>query len=169
MLTIESISLQSSYYLDRSYVVYSPGQVSTVERIRSSSQTFSFGYGPDTGGGNTLRMLQYLHGRFGPVASFSGSYRANSWTLQISRQNSSGMFATDCDNCSLIAFCFVCTGCTSPTITSGTVTMAATHQSTTVTTLTSETFSGTSVSSVDTPCISALYGNLLKIRPRAMN
>ena len=81
----------------------------TVERIRPSSQSFSFGHGPDTGGGNTLRMLQYLHGRFGPVASFSGSYRANSWTLQISRQNKSGTFTTDgfeCDNCSLNGILF---------------------------------------------------------------
>ena len=91
----ESNLFQSSYYIDRSYVVYSPGQVSTVERISSRSQTFPTGHGPDTGGGNTLGMLQYLHGRFGPVASFSGSYRANSWTLQISRQNRYGVLATN--------------------------------------------------------------------------
>ena len=53
-----------------------------------------------------------------------------------------------------MAFCFVYTGCTSPTITSGTVTMATTHQATTVTTLASETVY---VSNVDTLCISALY------------
>ena len=93
----------SSYYLDNSSVVYSPGQVLTVERIRSSSRTIDCAYGSDTGGCNTLRVLQYLRGRFGPVSSFSGSYRADSWTLQISRRN--GVFATnhyEIANCSLI-------------------------------------------------------------------
>ena len=88
----ESLSLQSSYYIDNSSVVYSPGQVSTLER--STYQNLPCAYGSDTGGCHTLRVLQYLRGRFGPVASFSGSYRADSWTLQISRQNSSGTFAT---------------------------------------------------------------------------
>jgi len=73
-------------------VVYSPGQVLTLER--STYQNLPNGYGSDTGGGNTLRVLQYLRGRFGPVASFSGSYRADSWTLQISRQN--GVFGSNC-------------------------------------------------------------------------
>ena len=84
-------------------MVYSPGQVSTLERISGRSQTLSYAYGSDTGGGNTLRVLQYLRGRFGPVASFSGSYRADSWTLQISRQN--GVFGSNCyeiANCNLI-------------------------------------------------------------------
>ena len=85
-------------------MVYSPGQVLTVERIRSSSRTIDCAYGSDTGGCNTLRVLQYLRGRFGPVSSFSGSYRADSWTLQISRQNSSGVFSNKLDfaSCSLI-------------------------------------------------------------------
>ena len=99
----ESLSLQSSYYIDDSSVVYSPGQVLTLERISGRSQTLSYAYGSDTGGGNTLRVLQYLRGRFGPVASFSGSYRADSWTLQISRQN--GVFGSNCyeiANCNLI-------------------------------------------------------------------
>ena len=98
----ESNLFQSSTYLDRCYVVYAPGQVLAVERIPRNYQTFPNGRGPDTGGGNTLGMLQAIRRRFGPVASFSGAYRANSWTLQISRQNKSGMFASDCfecDNC----------------------------------------------------------------------
>ena len=84
-------SLQSSYYLQRSSVVYSPGQVLTLER--SNYQTLPSGYG---GGSDTLRVLQYLRGRFGHVASFSGSYRADSWTLQISRQSVSGVFLLSC-------------------------------------------------------------------------
>ena len=100
-LNWESISLQSSYYIDNSSVVYSPGQVLTVERIRSSSRTIDCAYGSDTGGCNTLHVLQYLRGRFGPVSSFSGSYRADSWTLQISRQNSSGVFLQQIRVCQL--------------------------------------------------------------------
>ena len=76
--------------------MYSPGQVLTVEQISSRSQTFPTGYGSDTGGGDTLGMLQHLRGRFGPVASFSASDRADSWTLRISRQNSSGTFFLSC-------------------------------------------------------------------------
>ena len=96
MLTIESNLFQSSTYLDRCYVVYAPGQVLAVEQIPRNYQTFPNGRGPDTGGGNTLGMLQAIRRRFGPVASFSGAYRANSWTLQISRQNTSGTFTTAC-------------------------------------------------------------------------
>ena len=72
-------------------MVYSPGQVLTLER--SNYQTLPSGYG---GGSDTLRVLQYLRGRFGHVASFSGSYHADSWTLQISRQNVSGVFLLSC-------------------------------------------------------------------------
>ena len=84
-------------------MVYSPGQVLTMER--NTYQNLPCAYGSDTGGCHTLRVLQYLRGRFGPVASFSGSYRADSWTLQISRQNRSGVLATnsyEIANCSFI-------------------------------------------------------------------
>ena len=97
------LSLQSSYYLRRSSVVYSPGQVLTMEE--TTYQNLPCAYGSDTGDCHTLRVLQYLRGCFGPVASFSGSYRADSWTLQISRQNRSSVFATngyEIANCSFI-------------------------------------------------------------------
>ena len=83
-------------------MVYSPGQVLTLEQISGRSRTLSYAYGSDTGGGNTLRVLQYLRGRFGPVASFSGSYRADAWTLQISRQNVSGVFLLEFASSSLM-------------------------------------------------------------------
>ena len=45
-----------------------------------------FGYGYDMGGrGYTARLLFYLQQRFGPVTSFSGSYRADRWVLNIHR------------------------------------------------------------------------------------
>jgi hypothetical protein len=31
--------------------------------------------------------LEYVVGRFGPVASFSGSYKADTWTLNIQQGN----------------------------------------------------------------------------------
>jgi len=79
--------MQSSYYIDRSSVLYTPGQVVTLER--NTYQNLPSAYGPDSG---TLQVLQYLHRRFGPVSSFTGSYRADSWTLDITQQNTSGRF-----------------------------------------------------------------------------
>jgi hypothetical protein len=68
-------------------VTYSPGSVLSVER--HSYQTLPYGYGSDTGGGSTDELLEYVVGRFGPVASFSGSYRADTWTLSIQQANGS--------------------------------------------------------------------------------
>ena len=63
---------------------YSSQSVLNVER--HSRQTLPYSYGSDDGGGNTDELLEYVVGRFGPVASFSGSYRADSWTLNIHQQ-----------------------------------------------------------------------------------
>ena len=75
--------MQGSYYLENSRITYSPGSVLSVER--HPEQTLPSNYGPDTGGGNTNVLLEYVVGRFGPVASFTGSYRADAWTLNIHR------------------------------------------------------------------------------------
>ena len=75
--------IQGSYYLDKSDVTYSPGTVLTVEK--HTYQTLPCGYGSDAGGCRTDEVLEYVVGRFGPVASFSGSYRADAWTLNIQR------------------------------------------------------------------------------------
>ena len=73
---------QGSYYLDDSSVTgYSSQSVLNVERL--PYQTLPYGIGSDVGGGRTDELLDYVIGRFGPVASFSGSYRADSWTLNI--------------------------------------------------------------------------------------
>ncbi len=42
-----------------------------------------FGFGSDIGGGRTEGLLQYLSDRFGPVSSFTGTYRADQWTVNI--------------------------------------------------------------------------------------
>ena len=76
--------IQGSYYLDDSAVMgYSSQSVLHVERV--PYQTLPYGYGSDTGGGKTDQLLEYVFRRFGPVASFTGSYRADTWTLNIQR------------------------------------------------------------------------------------
>ena len=70
--------------MDYSDVTYQPGKVLVVERVGYG--IIPCVYGSDTGGCRTLQALQYLYNRFGPVASFSGSYKADSWTLNIERQ-----------------------------------------------------------------------------------
>ena len=54
-----------------------------VERI--PRQTLPSGYGDDSGGGSTDKVLMYVADRFGPVTSFSGTYRADRWELVIQR------------------------------------------------------------------------------------
>ena len=86
--------MQGSYYLAHSNVTYSPGSVLSVER--QSYQTLPCGYGSDTGGCRTDKILKYIVGRFGSVASFSGSYVANGWTLNMQRTNlPSGILETE--------------------------------------------------------------------------
>ena len=77
--------------MEQSDVTYSSGSVLDVER--HSYQTLPYGYGiDDAGGGNTDKLLKYIVGRFGPVASFSGSYRADAWTLNIHQVNTTGHY-----------------------------------------------------------------------------
>ena len=47
-------------------------------------------YGSDDGGGDAVGLLKYLTQRFGPVSTFSGSYYAGTWALQITGNSSSG-------------------------------------------------------------------------------
>ena len=79
------IALQSSYYLDTSSVVDINDRVETIENV--SRREFPSGYGEDSGGGNTVKLLESTVARFGPIASFRGTYRSNRWTLPISQMN----------------------------------------------------------------------------------
>ena len=89
--TATSSCMQGSYYLDYSNVTYSDQSVLNVER--HTYQILPCGYGSDTGGCKTDKILSYVVGRFGPVSSFSGSYRADDWTLNIVRGNTpSGLY-----------------------------------------------------------------------------
>lgn len=75
--------LQGSFYLSDSSVSYSSGTVLNYER--HAYGTIPLGLGDDSGGGNTVKQLEYVVCRFGPIASFTASYRANRWTLNIER------------------------------------------------------------------------------------
>ena len=73
---------KSSYY--NSTVSSIPASAIRHTEILSRSEG-SFGYGLDIEGGKTADLLLYLQGRFGPVTSFSGSYSADRWELNIHR------------------------------------------------------------------------------------
>ena len=74
--------IQSGYY--NSTVSSTPSNAILVTEILSRPDNHN-GYGTDLGGGDTVELLLYLQQRFGPVSSFSGSYRADRWDLTINR------------------------------------------------------------------------------------
>ena len=88
---LSSPIIQGGYHQQN--VSYSSGQLIEVEE--HSRDTLPSGYGSDDGGGHTVDLLLYLTERFGPVSSFSGSYRADRWTINI--ELSDGM-STVCHN-----------------------------------------------------------------------
>ena len=57
----------------------------TAEKV--SRLEFPSGYGKDGGGGNTVKLLESTIARFGPIASFRGTYQANRWSLRITQRN----------------------------------------------------------------------------------
>ena len=81
-------ALQSSFFPDNSSVVDTNDRVKAIEKV--GRQDFPSGYGEDSGGGNTVKLLESTVARFGPIASFRGTYRANRWTLPIALENTSG-------------------------------------------------------------------------------
>ena len=86
MYRIICLLYQSGYY--NSTVTATSGSIGVVETLSRSNRLS--GYGSDTGGGRTAKQLVYLAQRFGPVTSFSGSYRADRWTLNINRSAGPG-------------------------------------------------------------------------------
>ena len=66
------------------------GNIREVETLPSSKGLYGYGVGGRTlygygVGGRTAELLAYLVQQFGPVTSFSGSYKAENWTLNINR------------------------------------------------------------------------------------
>ncbi|CAH3188819.1 unnamed protein product, partial [Porites evermanni] len=76
-----------SYYLDESSVSGDVKQVQAIERKRYRNSEWPRGYGSDSGGGNTVGLLKKVYNRFGVVTSFTGTYRANEWSLVIRSSN----------------------------------------------------------------------------------
>ena len=70
--------------MDVSDVLYPTGAVESVERV-SNILLPSLANGFDEHGDHTLQALKYLMERFGSVASFTGTYEADRWTLTIDR------------------------------------------------------------------------------------
>ena len=77
--------MQSSYYLNTSRVTGVSSRVTTVEKV--SRQEFPSGHGDDSGGGNTVKLIESTVARFGPIASFRGTYRSRSWALTVTQRN----------------------------------------------------------------------------------
>lgn len=74
-----------AFYLAESSVSGDVNQVETIERKSScDSELWKWGFGSDTGGGDTVGLLkQLVCNRFGVVTSFTGTYRAYEWSLVV--------------------------------------------------------------------------------------
>ena len=80
---------KGGFYVVRSEISFTPGRVLAVEK--PSQTVLSYAYGSESR--YTIKVLQYVANRFGPVASFTGTYRATSWRLNIHRRSADlGMF-----------------------------------------------------------------------------
>ena len=99
--------LQSSYYQYNSSVSYTSGRVQSVEKPNHREIPYVYGYGEDSGGGDTAKLLQYLVNRFGSVASFSGTYRANRWRVNMIFQE--GMCMCMCNVNNNVMYVNTCT------------------------------------------------------------
>ena len=73
-----------SYYLDRTSVI--PDQNSSVIKVVERQSKVQCGHGDDESSGNTPKLLGYIQHRFGSIASFTGSYRADEWGLTMRSQ-----------------------------------------------------------------------------------
>nr|XP_006822809.1 PREDICTED: uncharacterized protein LOC102802640 isoform X2 [Saccoglossus kowalevskii] len=77
-VVIEKIVL-FAYYVAESGFTFDVGRVRTTEK----SQDIACGYGSDTGGCYTTDLLKYARDRYGGVTSFSGTYKADEWSLRL--------------------------------------------------------------------------------------
>ncbi|XP_070550008.1 uncharacterized protein [Ptychodera flava] len=80
-ITIDRV-ISIAYFDDETTVVAREGAVNTIESLKYTNAIPS-GYGDDSGGGDTVGLLMYINGRFGPVTSFSGTYKADEWHLSV--------------------------------------------------------------------------------------
>ena len=54
-----------------------------VNEIETRGREIACAYGDDSAGCNTAELLLDLQQQFGPVCSFSGTYRADKWVVNI--------------------------------------------------------------------------------------
>ncbi|CAB4002788.1 myosin light chain kinase, smooth muscle-like, partial [Paramuricea clavata] len=85
-ITISKVILVSHYILESS-VSGDVSRVKNIERIGTINSEWSTGYGSDLGGGGTVKTLKQIHKIFGVVTSFTGTYKANEWSLKLSPYN----------------------------------------------------------------------------------
>lgn len=86
VLCFQSSSSNSWSSFRNSSVVAPPGQVLTVQngpRYFGDSQQY-FDYGPN---GDAEKLLTAIYRDYGPVSSFTGTYQADVWRLNINRKN----------------------------------------------------------------------------------
>ncbi|KAJ7361912.1 hypothetical protein OS493_014558 [Desmophyllum pertusum] len=80
-ITITKVILVA-YYIDKSSVSGDVNQVKAIER-KSYPAQWPRGIGSDSGGGDTVGLLKKVYNRFGVVTSFTGTYKANKWSLDV--------------------------------------------------------------------------------------
>ena len=57
----------------------------SIKNVERQDQV-QIGHGDDSSYGNTPKLLRYIQHRFGSIASFTGSHRADTWGLTIISQ-----------------------------------------------------------------------------------
>ncbi|CAH1258864.1 LRP6 [Branchiostoma lanceolatum] len=73
-----------AYHIDQSNLTVRSGSVNTVQRLPGRTEGVpACAYGKDDDGCNTVDLLKYVERDFGPVSSFTGTYRAGRWNLRI--------------------------------------------------------------------------------------
>lgn len=75
-----------AYYVDKSSVSGDVNQVHAIER-KSYLSSWPTGYGSDSGGGDTVMLLKKIYERFGVATSFTGTYKADEWSLNLTSQS----------------------------------------------------------------------------------
>ena len=63
---------------------YPSGSVLNLKKLNCSGTVGCYADGYDV---NTVRQLQYVSDRFGPVSSWSSAYRTDTWNLNIERKS----------------------------------------------------------------------------------
>ncbi|XP_077996816.1 uncharacterized protein LOC144450122 [Glandiceps talaboti] len=66
-------------YITTSYISHQHGRITDIEKYSD----MPWGYGDDKQQGDTVGLLQYLTQRFGAVTSFTGTYQADEWNLNL--------------------------------------------------------------------------------------